>query len=117
MENGFVVYLKKAAWKLKRRSLDLQDMRRNPPQWSHADNNAEVNGKGDDKESVSGDWSDKSTNMNESLTIDDILMGQWEAKSKQFCSPIDKSHISFRPFKIMQGDWSQQMTLSLMSLS
>ncbi|KAK7269399.1 hypothetical protein RIF29_22125 [Crotalaria pallida] len=64
--------------KLKRRSLDLEDMCRNPPQWSNAGNDAAENGKEDDKESVFG----------ESLIIDDSLLGQWEVESKQFSYPM-----------------------------
>ncbi|CAL0320953.1 unnamed protein product [Lupinus luteus] len=72
----------------KRRSIDLQDMSRNPPQWSEVGNNAVVNGKEEDKESVSKDWGDRSMNRNNSLTIDDSLVGHWEAESKHISSPM-----------------------------
>ncbi|KAJ1385601.1 P-loop containing nucleoside triphosphate hydrolase [Sesbania bispinosa] len=72
------------ASKLKRRSLDPQDVYMNPPMWPHAG----VNGKEDDKESTSGDWVDKGMNRNDSLPVDDSLVGQWEVESKRSSSPL-----------------------------
>ncbi|PNY10999.1 kinesin-4-like protein, partial [Trifolium pratense] len=66
----------KGATKLKRRSLDLHDMMyRGSPPWPQ--NNQGVNGKEDDKESVSSRM-----NRNDSFTSDDSLVGQWESESK-----------------------------------
>ncbi|XP_019451535.1 PREDICTED: kinesin-like protein KIN-14G [Lupinus angustifolius] len=73
---------------LKSRSIDLEDMSRNPPQWTDVGNNAVVNGKEEDKESVSKDWGNRSMNRNNSLTIDDSLVGHWEAESKHISSPM-----------------------------
>ncbi|TKY61548.1 Kinesin-4 protein [Spatholobus suberectus] len=87
---------KNAASKLKRRSLDLHDMRRNSPPWPHVRSHA----KEDDKESISGDWVDKiSMNRNDSLTSDDSLVGQWEAESKQSSPMLSPTYLS-EPSKI-----------------
>ncbi|KAJ1383470.1 P-loop containing nucleoside triphosphate hydrolase, partial [Sesbania bispinosa] len=75
---------KNDASKLKRRSLDPQDVYMNPPMWPHAG----VNGKEDDKESTSGDWVDKGMTRNDSLPVDDSLVGQWEVESKRSSSPL-----------------------------
>ena len=86
---------KKGATNLKRRSLDIQDMRRNSPPWPHVNNQQGVNGKEDDNESISGEGVDKiRMNRNDSLTSDDSLVGQWEAESKQFSPLLSPSSIS-----------------------
>ena len=78
----------KSALKLKRRSLDLHDMLRTPPTWSHVSGNQRINRKEDDRESVTGEWVDKvMVNRRDSLTSEDGLVEQWEAERKQF-SPI-----------------------------
>ena len=74
---------KKESSKLKRRSLDLQDVRNSPP-WTNGGNHAgENNGKEDDKDS-----SVSSMSRNESFTIDYPLVGQWGAEVKQISSPM-----------------------------
>jgi len=85
---------KKSAPKLKRRSLDIHDMYRHSPPWPHVNSHHAVNGKDDDKESVSGEWNDKIMNRNDSLTSDDSLVGQWEAESKQFSPLLSPSSLS-----------------------
>lgn len=75
--------------KLKRRSLDLQDMYRNLPAWPLVSGHR-VNGKEEDKVSVCEDWADNMVlKRQDSLTSDDNLVAQWEAESKQF-SQISK---------------------------
>ncbi|KAL5135922.1 Kinesin-like protein KIN-14G [Glycine soja] len=87
---------KNAASKLKRRSLDLHDMRKNSSPWPPV----RSHGKEEDKESISGDWVDKiSINRNDSLTSDDSLVGQWEAESKQ-SSPMSSPTFLSEPSKI-----------------
>ena len=88
-DSSSVMGQKKGAAKLKRRSLDIHDMYRKSPPWPHVNNNQGVNGKEDDKESVSGEWPDDKNRLkrNDSLTSDDSLVSQWEAESKQF-SPL-----------------------------
>ncbi|KAI9080996.1 hypothetical protein K1719_036976 [Acacia pycnantha] len=85
---------KRASTKLKRRSLDLQDMIMHSPPWPSA-SNQRLNSKEEDKESVSGDWVDKiMVNRNDSLTSDDSLVGQWEAESKQSSPMLSPSYLS-----------------------
>ncbi|KAG4916813.1 hypothetical protein JHK87_054370 [Glycine soja] len=87
---------KNAASKLKRRSLDLHDMRKNSPPWPPVRSHR----KEDDKESISGDWVDKiSINRNDSLTSDDSLVGQWETESKQSSPMLSPTFLS-EPSKI-----------------
>lgn len=70
-------------------------MIRHSPPWPHVNNHHHVvNGKEDDKESVSGEWNDKIMNRNDSLTSDDSLVGQWEAESKQFSPLLSPSSLS-----------------------
>ncbi|KAL5068788.1 hypothetical protein RYX36_019675 [Vicia faba] len=83
---------KKAASKLKRRSLDPEDIYRNLPTRPHP--HAGVNGNEDDRESVSG----RSMNRDESLTIDDSLTGQSQIESKY--SPLSSSSYLLDPSKI-----------------
>ncbi|KAK7397136.1 hypothetical protein VNO78_18303 [Psophocarpus tetragonolobus] len=85
------------ASKLKRRSLDLHDMRRNSPPWPPA----RSQGKAEDKETISGDWVDDKISMkrNDSLTSDDSLVGQLEIESKQ-SSPMLSPTFLFEPSKI-----------------
>lgn len=87
---------KKGASKLKRRSLDIHDMRRNSLPWPHVGSQHHgVNGKEDDKESVSGEWVDNiRMNRNDSLTSDDSLVGQWEAEGKQFSPLLSPTSLS-----------------------
>ncbi|XP_019440610.1 PREDICTED: kinesin-like protein KIN-14I isoform X2 [Lupinus angustifolius] len=86
---------KKAASKLKRRSLDIHDMYRNSPQWPHGANYG-TNTKDDDKESsTSSDWNDKiMMKRNDSLTSDDSLVGQWESETKQYSPLLSPSSLS-----------------------
>ncbi|CAI8615388.1 unnamed protein product [Vicia faba] len=92
-DSSSIMGQKKSATKLKRRSLDPHDVYRNSLPWPHV-NNQVVNGKEDDKESVSGEWVDKiRMKRTDSLTSDDSLVEQWEADSKQF-SPISPSSFS-----------------------
>ncbi|WJX80051.1 hypothetical protein P8452_63097 [Trifolium repens] len=89
-DSSSVMGEKKGASKLKRRSLDLHDMyNRSSPPWPHVNNNQGVNGKEDDKESVSGRM-----NRNDSFTSDDSLVGQWEAESKQYSPLLSPSSLS-----------------------
>jgi kinesin family protein C2/C3 len=62
---------------------------RSSPPWPHVNNNQGVNGKEDDKESVSGRM-----NRNDSFTSDDSLVGQWEAESKQYSPLLSPSSLS-----------------------
>ncbi|KAF7817955.1 kinesin-like protein KIN-14I [Senna tora] len=90
---------KKGQMKLKRRSLDLQDMITHTPPWPPA-GNRRVNRKEEDKELVCGDWIDKViVNRNDSLTSDDSLVGQWEAESKQSSPMMSPNYLS-EPSKI-----------------
>ncbi|KAE9598156.1 hypothetical protein Lal_00003898 [Lupinus albus] len=86
---------KKAATKLKRRSLDIHDMYRNSPQWPHGVNYG-TNVKDDDKESsTSSDWNDKiMMKRNDSLTSDDSLVGQWESETKQYSPLLSPTSLS-----------------------
>ncbi|XP_028779537.1 kinesin-like protein KIN-14I [Neltuma alba] len=80
--------------KLKRRSLDLQDMIMHSPPWPPA-SSQRMNSKEEDGESVSGDWVEKIVvNRNDSLTSDDSLVGQWEAESKQSSPLLSPSSLS-----------------------
>ena len=76
-----------AASKLKRRSLDPEDIYRNLPAWPQHPH-AGVNGNEDDKESVSGEWNGRNMSSFESLTTDDSITVQLEAESKQSSSPL-----------------------------
>lgn len=95
-DSSSIMGQKKSAPKLKRRSLDIHDMYRHSqsPPWPHVNSHHVVNGKDDDKESVSGEWNDKIMNRNDSLTSDDSLVGQWEAESKQFSPLLSPSSLS-----------------------
>lgn len=90
---------------MKRRSLDLHEMRRiSSPPWPQVRNN----GKEDDKVSVSRVWVDKiSMNINDSLTSDDSLVGQWEAESKQSSPKLSPTFLS-EPSKICTDQSSQR---------
>ncbi|KAG4983386.1 hypothetical protein JHK87_028135 [Glycine soja] len=70
---------------MKRRSFDPRDICRKSPRWPHHER---VNGKEDDKESISGDCVSKSTKKNDHiLTTDDSLVGrQCETESKRSSS-------------------------------
>ncbi|XP_028770837.1 kinesin-like protein KIN-14I [Neltuma alba] len=75
---------KKATSKLKRRSLDLQEMNMNSNAWPLVGGHR-VNGKEEDEVSICGDRVDNLTlKRQDSLSSDDNLVGQWEAESKQF---------------------------------
>ncbi|XP_054801579.1 kinesin-like protein KIN-14G isoform X2 [Prosopis cineraria] len=93
-DSGSVESQKRATTKLKRRSLDLQDMIMHSPPWPPA-SSQRLNMKEEDKESVSRDWVDKiMVNRNDSLTSDDSLVGQWEAESKQSSPLLSPSSLS-----------------------
>ncbi|KAF7805073.1 kinesin-like protein KIN-14G [Senna tora] len=84
---------KKAALKLKRRSLDPQDMYKNSSAWPLV-SGQRVNGKEEDKVSVCEDWVDKMMlKRQDSLTSDDNLVEQWEAESKELSQVFNPSKI------------------------
>nr|KYP71278.1 Kinesin-4 [Cajanus cajan] len=89
--------LKNTASTLKRRSLDLHDMRRDSSPWPNVSRGL---GKEDDKESISGDSVDKIfMNRNDSMTSEDGLMGPWEAESKQSSPMLSPTYLT-EPSKI-----------------
>uniref|UniRef100_A0A2N9IXT2 Kinesin motor domain-containing protein n=1 Tax=Fagus sylvatica TaxID=28930 RepID=A0A2N9IXT2_FAGSY len=68
--------------KPKRRSLDLQDMLMHSPPWPLVGSPG-LNGKEDDKDSVSGDWVDKvMVNKHDSAIGDETLIGHWEVDNR-----------------------------------
>ncbi|KAJ7973303.1 Kinesin-like protein [Quillaja saponaria] len=79
-----------SASKIKRRSLDLQDMlKHSPPRPPLA--SPRMNKKEDDKESVSGDWVDKiMVNKDDLINREDHnLLGSWEGDSRQLPDEFD----------------------------
>ena len=84
---------------MKRRSFDPRDICRKSPRWPHHER---VNGKEDDKESISGDCVSKSTKKNDHiLTTDDSLVGrQCETESKRSSSPMLSPTFLSDPSKI-----------------
>lgn len=112
--NNELQNLKKAATKLKRRSLDLQDMIKHSNAWPPA-SNQRLNRKEEDKESVSGDWVDKiMVNRNDSLTSDDSIVGQWEAESK-LSSPMRSPSSLSDPSRINLDDSDDQLDVATTS--
>ncbi|KAF5454141.1 hypothetical protein F2P56_023828 [Juglans regia] len=76
---------KNSAAKPKRRSLDLQDMMRNSPSW-HPVGSPGLDGKEDDKDSVSGDWIDK--------VMPNKLAGRWDVDNRQLPEMFGRTYPS-----------------------
>ncbi|KAJ9185967.1 hypothetical protein P3X46_005534 [Hevea brasiliensis] len=75
---------------LRRRSLDLNDLRTKSPPWPPVGSPAQ-NENEEDKESVSGDWVDKvMVNRHDNIKSgdDENLLGQWELDSRQLPEPF-----------------------------
>ncbi|XP_073224831.1 kinesin-like protein KIN-14G [Cicer arietinum] len=89
---------KKAAPKLKRRSLDPEEIYTSLHTWPHP--RAGVKGNDDDKESVSGNWNSRSMNRDENLITDESVTGQSEVESKQSYSPLLSPTYLLDPSKI-----------------
>lgn len=75
---------------MRRRSLDINDLRTKSPPWPAVGSPAQ-NDKEEDKESACGDWVDKvMVNKHENLISEDHenLLGQWELDSRQLPEPF-----------------------------
>ncbi|KAJ7977892.1 Kinesin-like protein [Quillaja saponaria] len=82
-----------SAPKLKRRSLDLQDMLMYSPPWE-ALGSPRLNKKEDDKESVSGDSVERiMVNKHDLINREDNMVGSWEADSRQLPQMFSQSYL------------------------
>lgn len=83
-----------SALKLKRRSLDPQDMLMHSSSWPSVESTPDSNGKDDDKESVSSDWVDKiMVNKHYGLSREENLIECWDVDSTQLSEMFGQSYL------------------------
>ncbi|XP_024030711.1 kinesin-like protein KIN-14F [Morus notabilis] len=84
-----------SALKLKRRSLDPQDMLMHSSSWPSAESTPDPNGKEDDKESVSSDWVDKiMVNKHDNIiSREENLVECWDVDSSQLSEMFGQSYL------------------------
>ncbi|PON67017.1 Kinesin-like protein [Parasponia andersonii] len=86
--------IENSASKLKRRSLDLQDILMHSSSWPSVESTPDPNGKEDDKESVSSDWVDKiMVNKQDSLSREENLVECWDLDSSQLSEMFGQSFL------------------------
>ncbi|XP_062081895.1 kinesin-like protein KIN-14I [Humulus lupulus] len=83
-----------SASKLKRRSLDLQDVLMHSSSWPSVESSPDANGKEDDKESVSSDWVDKiMVNKQDIMNREENLVECWDVDSSQLTEMFGHNYL------------------------
>ncbi|KAM6578696.1 hypothetical protein CsatB_030533 [Cannabis sativa] len=83
-----------SASKLKRRSLDLQDVLMHSSSWPSVESTPDGNGKEDDKESVNSDWVDKiMVNKQDIINREENLVECWDVDSSQLTEMFGQNYL------------------------